>query len=35
MEKDDYALFIDNSGSVGGSINYWDTVRDIVAQYSK
>lgn len=33
MEKDSYALFVDNSGSVGGSQNYWDTVAMILTQY--
>lgn len=35
MEKDSYALFVDNSGSVGGSANYWGTVQNIIAQYAK
>lgn len=35
MEKEDYAIFVDNSGSVGGSLNYWNTVRDILTQYNK
>lgn len=35
MEKESYALFVDNSGSVGGSQNYWDTVQHIITQYSK
>lgn len=33
MQKDSYALFVDNSGSVGGSQNYWDTVQMILTQY--
>lgn len=28
-----YALYVDNSGSVGGSANYWNTVGDIIAKY--
>ncbi|CAM6005429.1 unnamed protein product [Sphagnum balticum] len=35
MESESYALFVDNSGSVGGSQNYWDTVDDILKQYGK
>ena len=38
MEKDKeegFALFIDNSGSVGGSLNYWNTVSMIFGQYAK
>lgn len=35
MEKDSYALFVDNSGSVGGSDNYWTTVQTIVNKYAK
>lgn len=35
MEKDSYALFVDNSGSVGGSIDYWGTVQTIINQYAK
>jgi hypothetical protein len=26
---------VDNSGSVGGSANYWDTVQQILIQYGK
>jgi hypothetical protein len=26
---------VDNSGSVGGSQNYWGTVEQIIAQYGK
>lgn len=26
-----FAFFLDNSGSVGGSINYWSTVEQIIA----
>jgi hypothetical protein len=26
-------LFVDNSGSVGGSENYWSTVSHIITQY--
>ena len=36
MEKDQgYALFVDNSGSVGGSLNYWGQVDEILKQYGK
>lgn len=35
MEKDSYALFVDNSGSVGGSLNYWGTVDRIITTYAK
>lgn len=35
MNKDSYALFVDNSGSVGGCIHYWQTVSDIIAEYGK
>jgi hypothetical protein len=35
MEEDSFALFVDNSGSVGTSQSYWSTVSDIIAQYSK
>ena len=34
-EKDGLALFVDNSGSVGGSENYWSTVEHIVQKYAK
>jgi hypothetical protein len=26
-------MFLDTSGSVGGSINYWTTVNDVLALY--
>ena len=35
MQKESYSLFVDNSGSVGGSANYWDTVGQIITQYAK
>ena len=35
MQKESYSLFVDNSGSVGGSANYWDTVAQIITQYAK
>ena len=36
MEKEKgYALFVDNSGSVGGSENYWGTIEAIMNQYAK
>ena len=35
MEAEGYALYVDNSGSVGGSANYWETVEHIIAQYGK
>jgi len=35
MEKDSYALFVDNSGSTGGSANYWNTVNEIIIKYAK
>ena len=35
IERDSYALFVDNSGSVGGSENYWTTVDDILKQYGR
>ena len=35
MEKDSYALFIDNSGSVGGSENYWGAVQTVINKYAK
>jgi hypothetical protein len=35
MEESTYALFVDNSGSVGGSQNYWDTVQQIITQFGK
>lgn len=28
-----YSFFLDISGSVGGSDNYWSTVNDILTQY--
>lgn len=28
-------MFVDNSGSVGGSDNYWSTVEFIINQYAK
>ena len=28
--KDSYALFVDNSGSVGNCQHYWQTVSDIL-----
>lgn len=35
MNKDSYALFVDNSGSVGNCQNYWNTVNDIIIEYGK
>ena len=35
MEKDSYALFVDNSGSVGNSENYWSTVQLVINNYAK
>lgn len=35
MNKDTYALFVDNSGSVGGCVNYWQTINDIIIEYGK
>jgi hypothetical protein len=35
MNKESYALFVDNSGSVGGCLQYWQTVSDIVIEYGK
>jgi hypothetical protein len=35
MNKDSYALFLDNSGSVSGCVHYWQTVSDIIAEYGK
>jgi hypothetical protein len=35
MEKESFALFVDNSGSVGGCQSYWQTVADILVQYAK
>jgi hypothetical protein len=35
MEKDSFALFVDNSGSVGGSTNYWECVRTVITKYAK
>jgi hypothetical protein len=35
MEKENYALFVDNSGSVGGSENYWSTVQTVLDSYAK
>ena len=35
MEKESFALFIDNSGSVGGSENYWGTVEHVLIKYAK
>jgi hypothetical protein len=26
-------MFLDTSGSVGGSINYWTTVKDVLSLY--
>ena len=33
--KESYALFVDNSGSVGGCQHYWQTVSDILNDYAK
>jgi hypothetical protein len=35
MIKETYALFVDNSGSVGGSANYWSTVQHILNNFGK
>lgn len=35
MEDNGYALFVDNSGSVGGTDSYWKAVSDILARYAK
>ena len=35
MEKDSFALFVDNSGSVGGSENYWGCVQTVITKYAK
>lgn len=35
MDNNSFALFVDNSGSVGGCIHYWQTVSDIIAEYGK
>lgn len=33
--KESYALFVDNSGSVGNCQHYWQTVSDILNDYAK
>ena len=35
MEKDSYTLFVDNSGSVGNSQNYWGAVQTVINKYAK
>jgi hypothetical protein len=35
IEKESYAIFADNSGSVGGCITYWSTIDDILKQYGQ
>jgi hypothetical protein len=35
METEEYAIYLDDSGSVSGSKNYWDTVQDILDEYGK
>jgi hypothetical protein len=35
MEDISYALFVDNSGSVGGSDIYWNEVSNILIKYAK
>ena len=35
MNNESYALFVDNSGSVGGCNHYWQTVADIINEYGK
>lgn len=35
MQKESYALFVDNSGSTGNSANYWSAVNDVIYKYAK
>jgi hypothetical protein len=35
MSKESFALFVDNSGSVGNCKHYWQTIADIIAEYGK
>ncbi len=35
MEEISYTLFVDNSGSVGGSDHYWNEVSNILIKYAK
>ena len=35
MENFSYALFVDNSGSVGGQDSYWKAVSYILIKYVK
>ena len=34
MQAEKYQFFLDVSGSVGGSENYWTTVNDLMTLYS-
>lgn len=33
MQAEKYQFFLDISGSVGGSVNYWNTVNDLLTLY--
>ena len=35
IAEESFALFVDNSGSVGGCTNYWDTVNNILIEYAR
>jgi hypothetical protein len=35
MQTETYALFVDNSGSVGNCTHYWETVSSILLEYAK
>lgn len=35
IPQEKFAIFLDISGSVGGSINYWTTVNEILTRYAK
>ena len=35
MEEEKYAIFLDDSGSVGGFVNYWRVVGEILEEYGR
>jgi hypothetical protein len=35
MNKESFAIFVDNSGSVSGCASYWQTVSEVLVQYAK
>lgn len=35
IAEESYAIFVDNSGSVGNCHNYWQTVGSVFTEYAK